>query len=293
MCSESAVKLLKRKKIRRDTLLQYLMDKKVAVAANTDKSGLIQVILQQWGSHIKEQDLEIKDEEDTSSSSPASSASGYSSQTSASTTYQNDRHGSFENRREQDGYKQKLPELRDQPLQQGLFYSSWNNTELYNLGQSFCKWFYENVNSFNPALGQTPADFGPHHFLSDAFLVIISHTTGIRGERFEGAILTAQRFVAFAKDELLLFNPNISSEGVFVKSDPCGVVVILVCGTIHRDHSCLGIFQQLFTLIKHPWFEKWKIKEIKLNVKTSSVACMPKLDTNPEKQIELLAVLEL
>ena len=29
----------------------------VAVAANTDKSGLIQVILQQWGSHIKEQDV--------------------------------------------------------------------------------------------------------------------------------------------------------------------------------------------------------------------------------------------
>ncbi|XP_052278338.1 uncharacterized protein C3orf38 homolog isoform X2 [Dreissena polymorpha] len=320
LCSENAFQLLKRQKIRRDTLLQYLVNK----------------------------EIKMKDEEDTSSSIPASSASSNSSQTSASTTYQNDRHGSFENRKEQEEHKQKLPELRDQSLEKGVHVkteikqktdghlskgqenilvqtfcdtengakkngtpvdghldeqclttpisviqshcdSSLNKPELQLLGETFSKWFYENVNSFNPAFEQKPADFGPHHFWSDAFLLLISHTTGISEERFEGAILTAQRFVAFTKDELLLFNPNISPEGVLVKSDPYGMVMILVCGTIHRDHSCLGIFQQLFALIKDPRFENnWKIKQTKLNVKTSSVASMPKLDANPEKQMELV-----
>lgn len=166
-----------------------------------------------------------------------------------------------------------------------------NKSELQLLGEKFAGWFYENINSHNPVLQKTAQDFGPQHFWDDVYLVLTSETPDPSQERFSSPFVVSQRFLAFAREELLLFNPNISQEGVFVRSDPHGLVMILVCGTIHRNNECLGTFQQTFGIVKDPRFENnWKIKMSVLKVKTAQVTAIPKLERNPEGQMkELMA----
>ena len=48
--SESAVELLKRKKLRRDDLFQYLASQNVVISPKADKHDLIQRVLEHWGS---------------------------------------------------------------------------------------------------------------------------------------------------------------------------------------------------------------------------------------------------
>ena len=48
--SESAVELLKRKKLRRDDLFQYLASQNVVISPKADKHDLIQKVLEHWGS---------------------------------------------------------------------------------------------------------------------------------------------------------------------------------------------------------------------------------------------------
>lgn len=161
-----------------------------------------------------------------------------------------------------------------------------SNTQL--LGKKFAEWFYKNLNSFNPYMRKTPGDFGPHHFWDEVYLVLNSHTPQPSEEKLEGAYLVSQRFLAFAKDEYLLFSPNLTQDGIYVKSNPHGIVMILVCGTVHRNNECLGVFQQLFGIVKDPRFENnWKIKLTKLDVKTSHVTAMPKLEGNLQTLIEV------
>ena len=65
--SESAVELLRRKKLRRDLLFQYLADCGVVVPANSEKHELIRRVLQHWGSAVpSERELQV-----SSGSSPS------------------------------------------------------------------------------------------------------------------------------------------------------------------------------------------------------------------------------
>ena len=50
--SESAVELLRRKKMRRDILFQYLADCSSIVSVNAEKHVLIQKVLEHWGSSV-------------------------------------------------------------------------------------------------------------------------------------------------------------------------------------------------------------------------------------------------
>ncbi|CAF1483007.1 unnamed protein product [Adineta steineri] len=47
-CSQSAMQLLRRKKIRRDILMQYLARKSISVSAGTDKVRLVKQIIEYW-----------------------------------------------------------------------------------------------------------------------------------------------------------------------------------------------------------------------------------------------------
>lgn len=42
------------------------------------------------------------------------------------------------------------------------------------LGQQFCQWFFQLLNSQNPLLGQQPQDWGPQHFWPDVKLRLLS-----------------------------------------------------------------------------------------------------------------------
>lgn len=50
----------------------------------------------------------------------------------------------------------------------------------------------------------------------------------------------------------LYFNPNLSHEGVQGRRDVHGLVMGLVCGTLHQQDRCVGVLEQLFGLVRDP-----------------------------------------
>jgi hypothetical protein len=69
------------------------------------------------------------------------------------------------------------------------------------------------------------------------------------------------------KEEFLFLSPNLDSRGLKCASSPHGLVMVGVAGTVHRGNSCLGIFEQIFGLIRCPFVENtWKIKFINLRI---------------------------
>ncbi|KAK9537448.1 hypothetical protein VZT92_005064 [Zoarces viviparus] len=136
------------------------------------------------------------------------------------------------------------------------------------LGQQFCQWFFQLLNSHNPSLGQPPQDWGPQHFWPDVTLRLLSKVGSEQMEDFLGAELVSLRLLALTRDERLLLSPNLQPHGLRTLASPHGMVLVAVAGTIHRDKACLGIFEQIFGLISSP-LEKnsWKIKFVNLKIR--------------------------
>jgi hypothetical protein len=87
-------------------------------------------------------------------------------------------------------------------------------------------------------------------------------------EEFHGSELTSLRLLALARDERLLLSPNLDPPGLKVLSSPHGLVLVAVAGTIHRDDVCLGVYEQVFGLIRSPLEQNsWKIKFVNLKIK--------------------------
>ncbi|XP_033120685.1 uncharacterized protein C3orf38 homolog isoform X10 [Anneissia japonica] len=156
------------------------------------------------------------------------------------------------------------------------------------LAVQFSKWFYALLNSYNPCQAKSPLEsWGPHHFWSDCQLVInICLIDEDRKETFEGADVVSERLLSMAKDELLLFNPNLGEFGTKGKMNKHGVTMVLVCGTLHRKSECLGTFEQCFALISDPTFQNnWKVKFTNLSIMRKDVKSTPRL-----KDASLLAL---
>ncbi|MEQ2310731.1 hypothetical protein AMECASPLE_012159 [Ameca splendens] len=136
------------------------------------------------------------------------------------------------------------------------------------LGQQFCQWFFQILNSQNPSLGQHPQEWGPQHFWPDVKLRLLSRATTEQMEELLGAELVSLRLLALTSGERLLFSPNLDSHGLRALASPHGLVLVGVAGTIHRDQTCLGIFEQIFGLIHSPLNEtSWKIKFVNLKIR--------------------------
>lgn len=87
-------------------------------------------------------------------------------------------------------------------------------------------------------------------------------------DEFLGAELVSLRLLALTREEHLLFSPNLEPHGVRALASPHGLVLVAVAGTIHRDAACLGIFEQIFGLIRSPLENNsWKIKFINLKIR--------------------------
>lgn len=135
------------------------------------------------------------------------------------------------------------------------------------LGQQFCQWFFGLLNSQNLTLGQEPQDWGPQHFWPDAKLNLLARVAEQQMEEFAGAELISRRLLALTREEQLLLNPNLEPHGLRALASPHGLVLVAVAGTIHRGTSCLGIFEQVFGLIKSPLDNNWKIKFTNLKIR--------------------------
>uniref|UniRef100_A0A8B9RP94 Chromosome 3 open reading frame 38 n=1 Tax=Astyanax mexicanus TaxID=7994 RepID=A0A8B9RP94_ASTMX len=77
-----------------------------------------------------------------------------------------------------------------------------------------------------------------------------------------------RRTLALWSDKKLIFCPNLEQSGLKCLSTPHGLVLVAVAGTIHRENLCLGIFEQVFGLIRDPLEgNRWKMKYVHLKIK--------------------------
>ncbi|KAM5281155.1 LOW QUALITY PROTEIN: uncharacterized protein C3orf38 homolog [Ctenodactylus gundi] len=135
------------------------------------------------------------------------------------------------------------------------------------LGKEFCHWFFELLNSQNPLLGPPQDEWGPQHFWHDVKLRFYYNTSEKNVLDYHGAEIVSLRLLSLVKEEFLFFSPNLDSHGLKCASSPHGLVMVGVAGTVHRENTCLGIFEQIFGLIRCPFVENtWKIKFINLRI---------------------------
>lgn len=159
-----------------------------------------------------------------------------------------------------------------------------NNKTISNvdlMAEKFAEWFYVMLNN-------TPL-IGDEHFWPDAKLTLnLISGDEIITELAENDPVKIARLLSKTKTEHnLYFNPNISKEGLKGQLDPHGLAVILVCGTLHTNNVCVGVFEQSFSLARDPFSDNnWKIKNSQINLRNKSgVTAYPKLcdrvDSNP------------
>lgn len=166
--------------------------------------------------------------------------------------------------------------------------------QLEALGKQFCQWFYQLLNSQNPQAAQpctTKQDWGPQHFWGDVKLLLLSHSQVQQKEEFHGAELVSQRLLALALEERLLFCPNLEETGLKCVATPHGLVLVAVAGTVHRESDCLGVFEQVFGLIRDPLDNSsWKIKSLHLKVKGQVVKeTLPSVTYDSEALLQLFS----
>ncbi|KFV93573.1 Uncharacterized protein C3orf38, partial [Eurypyga helias] len=139
--------------------------------------------------------------------------------------------------------------------------------DIRDLGEEFCQWFFDLLNSQHP-LGVTAEErWGPQHFWEDAKMKFCYNTLEKNMEEYVGAEMVSLRLLSLVKEEYLLFNPNLRANGLKCAMSPHGLVLVAVAGTVLRGNTCLGIFEQVFGLISCPVRENtWKIKVVNLKI---------------------------
>ncbi|XP_077198315.1 uncharacterized protein C3orf38 homolog [Paroedura picta] len=225
--SQSTEELLKRKKVFRDTIFKYLASKGIVVPPSSEKYQLINRAKLYWCEHLQDRDTGSKCEK----------------------------------------LNRKIPEKEGKQGEGKQEDKPEDNKEGHSLGKEFCRWFFAILNSQNPFCAESPEEWGPQHFLDDVVLKFCYNTSEQNVEEYSGAELVSLRLLSLVKEEYLYLNPNLNSGGLKCVISPHGVVVVAVAGTVHRNTCCLGIFEQIFVLIRCPFRENtWKIKSVYLKI---------------------------
>ncbi|XP_072741162.1 uncharacterized protein C3orf38 homolog [Ciconia boyciana] len=139
--------------------------------------------------------------------------------------------------------------------------------DIHDLGEKFCQWFFELLNSQHPLGVKSQERWGPQHFWQDARMKFCYNTLEKNMEEYVGAEMVSLRLLSLVKEEYLLFNPNLHANGLKCAVSRHGLILVAVAGTVHRDNTCLGIFEQIFGLISCLVRENtWKIKVVHLKI---------------------------
>ncbi|XP_075216948.1 uncharacterized protein C3orf38 homolog [Lycorma delicatula] len=277
--SNCAETILKRKKITKDFLFNYLHAKKVNVLVSDEKPRLIQYILELWNRNAGgpcQQYLPMRTGEIGGSSSvptfvhnniilnvtPEQLASCASANISS-------------------------------PLQQSSTSSSVCATPLSSnqksleldentvnaLAFKFTEWYYNLLNkNFKGGL----IAINSEHFWNDAEFILrlksrssfsrnvpISKDNNSLEEEHVTGVNNIIILLNKIKDKYqLYFSPNLCSDGVRGKCDIHGGVLVLACGTLHKDIGQMcGAFEQVFLIFRDPLtVDNWKIKKTELHL---------------------------
>ncbi|CAG5134521.1 unnamed protein product [Candidula unifasciata] len=279
--TESAEELLNRRKVNKGILLKYCWSASVPVSAYDSKADLVHTIIKYW--------TRTPNEEPYAPSSPQEV-------TPAPV------HNHHNYNHPPSNYHQVVaPSQQVTIVQNFVSFSAVNETynQTVNLSglpvavssdqsdaEAFVKWFYEMLNSYHPAINKPGEQFGPQHFWDNAHLYLLMIPSAEnKEENILGGDKVAERLLSLTKYSHILFNPNVSSQGVALRSTSHGPKVILVCGTLHNSSECVGIFQQSFALVSDPLHPgKWKVKVTCLKMDQCKANTLPKLEDCREIQ---------
>jgi hypothetical protein len=133
------------------------------------------------------------------------------------------------------------------------------------MARRFTEWFY-------PLLNQ--CQLGTEHFWPDCSMCLeLSSESDCSKHEIQNSAADVVQMICDTKARHnLYFNLNLSHEGVQRRIDVHGLVMVLVCGTLHQQDRCVGVFEQLFGLIRVSLASNyWKIKYTNLNLKSTSI----------------------
>lgn len=165
------------------------------------------------------------------------------------------------------------PYKHEEPSNNACTTSATPEVNVDLLGEKFSEWFYNMVN--------TSPIIGPEHFWRDAVLTLhlISEAQTVTEVIQDDCEKIALLLSNTKTTHNLFFNPNLTKEGIKSRMSPHGLVIVMVCGTLHTDNQCVGVFEQVFGLARDPFSENnWKIKNTELNLRSKSgVTRLPRL----------------
>lgn len=139
------------------------------------------------------------------------------------------------------------------------------------MSRQFCSWFFENFNT--DTLKQN--DLWVDCCLS---VRIVAAGKEVNDTETNGNEACLEMLSHLKKQLGILFNPNPCHEGVQGRIDPHGLVVLMCCGTVHSQTQCVGLFESAFGLMRDPYNENnWRIRHLKLQIKSTTTEAMPKL----------------
>lgn len=156
-----------------------------------------------------------------------------------------------------------------------------NKTENFPINvmsRNFSAWFYKNLNENTIQI---------HDFWNDCTCSI--KMVDNCGEIKEDATITSRlvlNLLYTIKQQFnFYFNPNVCHEGVQGRIELHGLVLILCCGTLHTHENAVGFFESVFGLMRDPFSDNnWKIKNIKLQLKSTNANRQPSLSSSETLQ---------
>ncbi|XP_075573492.1 uncharacterized protein C3orf38 homolog isoform X1 [Pelecanus crispus] len=264
--SQSVEELLKRRKVYREIIFKYLAAQGIPVPPSSEKRLLIDRVKQYWSG------------QPTTHASESGNSKPYAEVTSDRTRgsilklYQE----TFQLDTMKNSFTARAVKRWNRPPREAvtsLSLESHGQTQksrqdyIHRLGQEFCQWFFDLLNSQHPLGVKAEEGWGPQHFWEDARMKLRYNTLEKNMEEYVGAEMVSLRLLSLVTEEYILFNPNLRANGLKCAMSPHGLVLVAVAGTVHRDKTCLGIFEQIFGLISCPVRENtWKIKNLNLKI---------------------------
>ncbi|KAK3930834.1 hypothetical protein KUF71_024191 [Frankliniella fusca] len=152
----------------------------------------------------------------------------------------------------------------------------------------FAKWFYGRVNQ--------PGGLAAEDFWPDANMyLIVKRKTDADHKKAQGGINAARLLHQILEEHQLYLNPNTSAQGIWGRGNVGGLLLVLVCGTLHQRvpiqqrpgielGHCLGMFENLFLLAQDPFAENnWKIKTLEVILRSNPL--MQQLPTLADSEL--------
>ncbi|CAG7721667.1 unnamed protein product [Allacma fusca] len=256
------VALLNRKRMKKDYLIKYLLSKGLRFSIQADKTKLCHLVLKLWG-RVSGKELQFNEYSERTEGIPGKPNATDSSKTNES----------------QENSEQFSSQSSSSLVSSGSAYDTdmaADSDEEYqtpeeiqtgqNLAFQFAEWFYARLNKLD--------DFTSIHFWNDCnfrLQFVTNQNFNETNIQHDGSQV-CNLLRSLVADHCCYFNPNtLNGVGIRGILNPHGLAQVMVCGTVHKGTAAVGVFEQVFGLMKDPTMDNnFKIKFSVLKMREQS-----------------------